>query len=251
MILYELKLRYRKTTQPLLAMKKIELVSFLCLILVFGLSIDRAYGQEYKYEIGPIGGASFYMGDANRTKLFLNMGPAVGLMHRYNMSLNWSVKSNLVVGQVSGNTKYSDNVFPNGNETSFKRNFIDVGAQIEYNLFRYSDQFSYLNTRGYTPYLFSGVGLTVASGESVFVNANIPIGIGVKYKIRNKLNIGLEFSMRKLFGDDFDVTEKSDNWNLDSPFGIKSSFIKNKDWYSLTMLFISWEFGEKYNPCCD
>jgi hypothetical protein len=63
------------------------------------------------------------------------------------------------------------------------------------------------------------------------------------------MNIGIEFSMRKLFGDDFDVTEKTIGWNLDSPYGIESSFLKNRDWYSFSMIFLTWEFGLRDDPC--
>ncbi|MEA4950009.1 MAG: DUF6089 family protein, partial [Petrimonas sp.] len=74
---------------------------------------------------------------------------------------------------------------------------------------------------------------------------------GFKYKIKDRLNIGLEFSMRKLFKDDFDVTEKNAEWDLDAPYGIKSSILKNQDWYSLTIIFLTWDFGIRHDPCCE
>lgn len=231
-------------------MRQTRFFSFFLIICSFSLFLSLASAQEYIHEIGGGVGASFYMGDANRTKIYSDVGPSVGLMHRYNFDFNWSLKSNLVVGSVSGDTRNTSNVFPNFNEYSFKRTFFELGSQVEYNLFRYSDKFSYLDTRGYTPYLFTGIGVTLATGDDLFFNVNVPIGLGFKYKIKERLNVGVEFSMRKLFGDDFDVTNKSDEWSLDSPYGIKSSFIKNKDWYSVTMFFVTWEFGAKHDPCC-
>ena len=232
-------------------MKKIRLVSiyiiFFCLCAFYSLNISA---QEYKYEIGGALGTSFYMGDANRTKAYMNARPTLGVMHRYNISLSWALKSNIILGGVSGDTNNSKNVFPNGNNTSFKRTFLELGTQIEYNFFPYSDKFSYLDTRKYTPYIFTGIGVTMASGDNLFFNANIPLGVGFKYKLKEKLNIGVEFSMRKLFGDNFDVTTKNDNWSLNAPFDIRSSIIKNKDWYSLTLFFLSWEFGLMNDPCC-
>lgn len=230
-------------------MNKYLSVFFISTVLIFIPKVSL-YAQEYKYEIGGGVGGSFYMGDANKTKLFLNTKPAMSLMHRYNINLNWAVKSNFVVGKVSGSTLDSKNVFPNAAEASFERAFFELGSQIELNLIPYSDKFDYLNTKKYTPYLLVGLGLTMGTGDAVFVNANLPIGIGFKYKLKERMNIGAEFSMRKLFGDNFDVVEKSDNWNLDSPFGVKSSFFKNKDWYSLVTIFFTWEFGEKFRLCC-
>lgn len=207
-------------------------------------------GQEYKYEIGAASGISFYMGDANRTKLFLHPGISAGVLHRYNINLHWAIKNNLIGGRVSGDTKDAQNIFPMNYQTTFSRTFFEIGSQIEYNFFPYSDKFTYMDSKPYTPYLFAGAGMTLGTGEQLFSNLNAPLGIGFKYKLKEKVNIGIEFSMRKLFGDDFDVTQKDDFQNLDAPFGIKSSFLKNKDWYSLTLVFITWEFGLKNDPCC-
>ncbi len=227
--------------------KRIIVYSLLSVIVSLFGSVTRA--QEYKYEIGSAVGTSFYMGDANRTKPFLYPKFAGGLLHRYNMNLHWAVKNNLYAGKVSGDTKYANNQFPNNNQATFQRTFVDLGSQIEFSFFPYSNSFSYLNARPYTPYLFAGVGLTYGTGEKSFFNVNVPLGVGFKYKVKDRFNIGVEFSMRKLFGDDFDVTEKDMDWSLDAPFGVKSSWYKNRDWYSLTMVFISWEFGRGCDSC--
>lgn len=223
---------------------------FFLLVVSISLHSTKSLAQEYKYEIGPLLGTSFYMGDANRTKLFMHPNISGGFMWRYNLNLHWAVKTNLVAGVVSGNSTDAGNIFPHDNQVSFKRTFVDLGGQIEYNFFPYSNKFSYMDARPYTPYLFAGLGATYASGDHKFFNANIPLGVGFKYKLKNKLNIGVEFSMRKLFGDDFDVTKKGSDWSLDAPFGIKSGFLKNRDWYSLTMLFVTWEFGLRGDACC-
>lgn len=230
-------------------MNKIIIVSLLSLVFNFG-TLFSIIAQEYKYEIGGALGSTFYMGDANRTKLFLHTKPSIALLHRYNLNLNWAVKYNFLFGKVSGNTQDSQNIFPNRNEANFERDFFELGSQLEFSVFPYSDMFSYMNARTYSPYLFIGIGITIATGEAFFASPNVPIGIGFKYKLRQRMNIGAEFSMRKLFADNFDVVDKLDNWNLDSPYGIKSSFFKNKDWYSLMMIFFTWEFGEKYKFCC-
>ena len=205
--------------------------------------------QEYKQEIGAAVGTSFYMGDANRTQLYLHPEFSGGLLHRYHLNWHWAVKSNLYAGRVSGDTKYANNQFPNNNQATFQRTFVDLGSQIEFSFFPYSNGFSYLNTRPYTSYLFIGAGLTYATGNHSFFNVNVPLGVGFKYKIKDRLNVGVEFSIRKLFGDDFDVTDKNMDWSLDAPFGVKSRWYKNRDWYSLTMLFISWEFGRGCDSC--
>ena len=120
---------------------------------------------------------------------------------------------------------------------------------MEFNFLPYSDKYTYIGTRPYTPYVFAGTGVTYADGNSRFIGLNIPFGVGVKYKLKNRLNIGLELSLRKLFGDDFDVTDKEPDWSLDSPYQINSSALKNRDWYSLTIIFLTWEFSPRVDPC--
>lgn len=205
--------------------------------------------DDYKFEIGGMAGTSFYMGDANKTKLYQSPGFSAGAIFRYNIDLRWSVKNNFVIGRVSGDTKNSGNKFPFDEQVSFSRMFYELGSQIEFNFFNYSDKFGYLGAKRISPYIFTGVGMTFASGEKKFFDVNIPIGIGVKYKVRDRLNLGFEFSFRKLFSDSFDVTKRGGQLNLDSPYKIKGSFFKNNDWYSLTMISVTWDFGRRVCPC--
>ncbi|WP_255489452.1 DUF6089 family protein [Dysgonomonas sp. 216] len=209
---------------------------------------EICFAQEYKYEIGGMAGTAFYMGDANKTALFKNMNLGAGAVFRYNRDFRWAYKANLAVGGVSGDTRKSGNAFPDGQDVSFSRTFIELGGQIEFNFFAYSDKYAYLGTKRISPYLFTGLGITAATGDDMFLGLNIPIGMGVKYKLKDRLNIGFEFSLRKLFGDSFDKPKK-DGFGLEDPYEIKSSFLKNKDWYSLTMFTITWDFGLRGDPC--
>ncbi len=95
----------------------------------------------------------------------------------------------------------------------------------------------------WSPYLSLGIGMTVASSSGTHIYANIPMGLGVKYKLKPRINLGLEWTMTKVFGD------KVDGEILDDPYHIKSSFLKNTDWYSTIMLSISYEFGERCKNC--
>lgn len=223
------------------------LFTFIALVWVFPF---KSVAQEYKYEFGAALGPTFYLGDANKTKFFQKPGIGGGIFYRQNINFHWAVKGSLLGGTISGNSADNGYIFPHGNQASFSRFFVDLGGQIEFNFFPYSDKFSYVNAKPYTPYIFTGVGGTFATGNKLFLNVNVPIGIGFKYKLRNRLNVGAEFSLRKLFGDDFDVTEKDAEWSLNAPYGIKSNFLKNQDWYSVTMLYITWDFGLRHDPCC-
>lgn len=230
-------------------MKKKFQTNVLLLIFAGFIFAGKAEAQEYLYEIGGFMGTSSYMGDANQTTLFKNPGFALGGIFRRNIDFRWAWKGDLALGHASGNTENSGDAFPNGEQASFSRTFVELGGQIEFNFFNYSDKFGYLGTRKISPYIFTGIGVTLATGNNTNLCMNIPLGMGVKYKLKNRLNLGFEFSMRKLFGDSFDDMNKN-GLSLDSPYGIESSAFKNKDWYSLTMVTLTWDFGLRNDRTC-
>jgi hypothetical protein len=227
-------------------------VPFLRIVLMICLFVGlhaAAEAQEYKFETGGMAGGAFYMGDTNKNTLFKETGPAAGGVFRYNANFRWAVKAGLMWGQVSGTTLGQENVFPGNAQTSFRRDLFELGGQIEFNFFPYSDKFAYANAKRFTPYVLVGAGMTVAPGSvNTFAGLNLPIGIGAKYKIKNRINLGCEFSVRKLFGDDFDVTGDR-NVLLNNPYQIKSSALKNKDWYSFLLLSVTWDFGLRCSQC--
>lgn len=228
--------------------KKNKLLAFLLIVSFSFFPIVLKSQDDYKFEIGGMVGTSFYMGDANKTKLYKNSSLSGGVIFRYNKDLRWSVKNNFAIGRVSGDTRSSGNKFPLDQQIVFDRMFYEIGSQIELNLFNYSDKFGYLGAKRFTPYVFTGIGMTFGSGNKTFLGVNIPFGMGLKYKMKDRLNLGFEFSFRKLFSDSFDVTN-NDGFNLDSPYNIKGNILKNNDWYSLTMFTITWDFGLRVCPC--
>ena len=193
----------------------------LLIIILLAGTVPTLWAQEYKYEIGGMAGGAFYMGDANKNTIFKGMNPAVGAVFRYNINFRWALKANLMWGQVSGKTEGMENVFPNNAQTSFNRSIMELGGQAEFNFFPYSDKFDYAGAKRFSP-----------------------LGVGMKYKIKNRLNLGCEFSFRKLFGDGLEGKDM-----LDDPYGVKGSALKNKDWYSFLLLSVTWDFGPRCRTC--
>ena len=124
-----------------------------------------------------------------------------------------------------------------------------MSAQFEYNFFAYGTGVGYKDSRKLTPYILGGLGLTYAPKPAKHVVAmNIPVGLGVKYKAAERINVGAEWTMRFTTSDKLDVTNK-DALMLDDPYGIESRGIKNKDCYSLLMLYVSYDLFPKYRKC--
>ena len=232
-----------------IASKKYQQLYRAFIVLLLLLISSTAVAQEYKYEIGGMAGVSMYMGDANQSSLFQGLNPAAGVVFRKNYNFRWALKADLMMGKVSGNTENTDNVFPNNASASFSRNFFELGGQMEFNFMPYSDKFRYLSTSSVSPYLLAGLGLTMAPGDgSTFFGVHLPIGIGVKYKVKNRINLGLELTVHKLFGDNFDAPN-SEGFNLDNPYNINSGLFKNKDWYNTLMFSVTWDFGPRDTRC--
>ncbi|MDR0995226.1 MAG: DUF6089 family protein [Tannerella sp.] len=202
--------------------------------------------QEYKYEIGGMGGIASYMGDLNKNTPLKDIQPALGGIFRYNPNLRWAVKANLLWGKVSGSTKGLDDLLPDNAQLSFDRNLFELGGQMEFNFFPYSDKYAYKGAKRISPYALAGLGLTVAAGNgSTFASLNIPLGVGVKYKLRHRLNLGCELSVRKLFGDGLEGKAQ-----LNNPYQISENSVwKNRDWYVFLLLSLTWDFGLRCGTC--
>ena len=197
--------------------------------------------ETYRYEVGGGVGVSGYLGDANRGNMLKSLGWSAGGIFRYVIDRRWSLKANLFVVGISGNSEGT--VYPGGAIYDFSSTLYDFGAQMEFNFFNFGIGSKYMNLKRITPYLTVGLGGALATpdvGGTAF-SVVLPMGVGVKYKLKERLNLGLEFTMRKSFGDGLD--------GLSDLNGIKHSFAKNTDWYSVLMVSITYEFGKRCKVC--
>ncbi len=201
-----------------------------------------AGAQEYRFEVGPALGMSGYLGEANTSNLWKRPGLVAGGVIRYILNSRWAFKGNLIYANIKGDTRGQQSQFPDGHHYSFSSSVYDLSAQAEFNFFHFGSGARYKQYKRISPYMVAGIGLAYAStkGRSE-VAFTIPLGIGVKYKIKERLNIGLEFTMRKSFGDKID--------NLNDLYLVKHSFGKNTDWYSFTMVTLTYEFSKRCVKC--
>jgi hypothetical protein len=186
------------------------------------------------------------MGDVNKTVPLLESRAMGGALFRGNPNFRWAYKAQLLWGQVEGSSMGLENVFPKARDgVSFRRSWIEMSGQGEFNFFPYSDKYGYLNTRRLTPYMAFGAGLTIAPGRGQpMVTMHIPVGVGVKYKLMNRMNVGGELTFRKLMSDGFEGVA-----SLQDPYDIPSSWLKNKDWYVCLQFSLTWDFGPRAVPC--
>lgn len=204
-----------------------------------------AFAQEdYRYDMGGGIGMTGYLGDAGNGNLWAHPGWDLELLFRYLPSPRWGIKTNLYAGGLSGNSADMDNVLPAGQQFKFSTTFFELGEMAEFNFFSYGIGEKYRKLKRWTPYIAAGLSFTLWTTDGkVHFTPVIPLGGGVKYKISERLNLGLEFLMKKTFSDRLDGTPLSD------PYQIKSSFAKNTDWYSTLTFTISYEFSKRCAVC--
>ena len=220
--------------------------ALLLLLPVYGASAQKL---EYNMELGGMAGGCFYMGDANNTTLFKDVQMVGGVLARYNINPRMAIKGDLAIGRIKGTTEGIANRFPNGENSTFGRNVYELGAQFEYHFFAYGTGEGYKGSRRLAPYIQAGVGMTYAPKPANHVVAmNLPLGLGVKYKLAERINAGAEWSMRFTSSDRLDVTSTA-GLQLDDPYGIDSKGLKNKDAYSWLVLYVSYDMFPKYRRC--
>lgn len=219
------------------------------LLLLIGLfaaiATPKAMAQEdYRFDIGGGIGMSGYLGDANTSNLYQNPSWDAELLLRYIGNPRWAFKTNFYFGQLRGNTEQMANVYPDGQQFKFSTTFYELGEMAEFNFFSYGMGESYRKLKRFTPYITGGLSLTMWTVDShVYAGFTLPFGIGFKYKPSRRLNLGLEFLMKKVFAD------RLDGEMLKDPYAIKSGFAKNTDWYSTLTLTISYEFSKRCEVC--
>lgn len=217
------------------------------LILILFLSFIPLKGkaqEDYRFDIGAGVGMTGYLGDANTANLWGNPGWDFEALFRYIANPRWAFKTNFYAGSLRGDSSQMTNVFPGGETYKFSTTFYELGEMVEFNFFSYGMGETYRKLKRISPYIAAGIGMTLWSVDGKTGAAlNIPLGIGVKYKLSERWNIGFEFLMKKTFSD------KLDGEALRDPYGIKSSFMKNTDWYSTMSITISYEFSKRCAVC--
>lgn len=216
------------------------------MIAIVSSTCGMAQSTPYKFDFGAGLGMSGYLGDANTSSLMKHPGFVGELTFRYLPDSRWAFRGVLSALSLSGSTADMEDVLPSiGAESyDFKSTVYDLGARVEFNFFSYGVGETYKRLKRWSPYLTLGLGVSMSSsGGTTSFAPNLPMGAGVKFKISERVNLGAEFTMTKVFGD------KVDGPLLNDLNTIKTSFYKNTDWYSRFTIGITYEFGKRCETC--
>lgn len=214
------------------------------LMLCATLTASAQQDDEYLMEIGGGVGMVSYQGDFNG-KITSGMQPAGAIVWRRLLNPYMGFRVTGMMGKLKGDATRVETYYPDETTRaySFDRSLTNVSVTYEYNFWPYGTGRDYRGAKRLTPFVFGGIGATyVSGGEKKVFTANVPIGLGIKYKLKERLNVGLEWSMHFSLSDELD--------GMADPYGIKSSgAFKNTDCYSGLMLTLTYSFKSKCRTC--
>ena len=214
---------------------------FVCVFLLVTaiLSGSRSMAQYESIvmegEIGFSAGAAHYFGDLNTRARINRLKPSFGLFFRKQFNNYVALRVSGHYAQLGYSDIYNDdNEFQHRRNLSFNTNIFELAVQGDFNFFRFIPGDPY---HRFTPYVTLGVGFfsydpyAYYRGEKVFLrplgtegqgtaaypdrkpyssmSICMPFGVGVKYAINERMNIGFEISHRFTNTDYIDDVSKT------------------------------------------
>ncbi|MDP1620829.1 MAG: DUF6089 family protein [Bacteroidales bacterium] len=246
------------------------------LIPLFMLQFYSSEAQDM--EVGVTIGGSYYLGDLNPGKHFLNTAVAYGVVARLNLDTRWAVKISGVRGKIKGNAATS--TFLPGRGLAFTSNLTDIAGVVEFNFMQY---FTGSRMNPISPYIYGGIsafffdpvynGISLRSmgtegqnigyeGRSPYgsVSVSVPFGLGVKVSIAKRFGLQVYWEMHKTFNDYLDdvsttyylsgssISPDDESGVLSDPTlnhepGMQRGSTSNKDWFAFIGMAITYRFN--------
>lgn len=224
---------------------RILLGFFLLLAATFAIAQEA---DDYRMEFGAAIGGMGALNDAN-SKLLGQMKPSVGAFVRFTPHPRQAFKVSFNYGKTAGNVNDVSNFYPAqpiGTIATARKHHewdgavLDFNAVYELHFLPYGYRRSYLGLRRLVPYLQLGLGVVYGTAGKAF-SPTIPLGVGLKYKLAPRWNLGVEWKMH------FSLTDRLDN--LEAPLNIATTGFKKKDHFGLTLLTLSYSLSPVCPTC--
>ena len=205
------------------------------------------YMSAQNAEVGVFAGITNYLGEFVGTDLTLKESrPAAGIFLRHHFNSKLAIRGAFNFGVIKGDDdNFDDN---RRRDFSFKSSMYDLTGVIEYSfLSKYKSDEEGVFEKGFSPYIYAGFGLvntnpsvTLANGKRLTkeeldasnMHISLPIGLGLKFDISERMVLGAEATLRATFSDYLDGLSESGNPDED-------------DLYWMAGLTLSYRFDTK------
>jgi hypothetical protein len=207
-----------------------KLIKLLCIII-----IPASLSAQPYVEVGLFGGVANYYGDMTHDYVVINEShPAYGGFVKYNFDWWKSIKFNIYSGTISAADKNSDRANLNVRNLSFTSDVTEAAVTFEYNIGGYRPvefkkriaPYVYAGLAGfhYNPKAFyegewydlqplgtEGQGMLIWPYREKYrlYEVAIPFGMGVKFAMTERWNLGLEYGARWTFTDYLDDVSRT------------------------------------------
>jgi hypothetical protein len=217
-------------------MKKMIFVLSMLVFLAGTKSANAQYeGEVQEGEFGLSAGAAHYFGDLNTRAKVNRPKMAVGAFFRKQFGNYVALRAAIHFAQLGYSDVYNkDNEYQRRRNLSFNSNIFELTVQGDFNFFRFVPADPYYN---FTPYITLGVGVfsydpyaflndrkvflrplgTEGQGTAEYPDRKpyntmaicFPFGVGVKYALNPRMNIGFEAGYRFTMTDYLDDVSKT------------------------------------------
>lgn len=223
----------------------LRLIQFLLIFL-----FNYHFCNSQIYEVGATIGGTNFIGDVGNTTFINPNESAFGGIVKWNRSPRHAYRFSFITGTISANDLDSNDPRRNERGYNFSTSLKEFSTGMEFNFFDYNlHEYDVL----FTPYIYSGI--IYSKYENLLFNGNnlqnsgdyewslgIPMVLGVKYRIFEKIILSFEIGARYTFSDKIDGSQPY-NENFNFTFGNEN----NNDWYMFSGFNLTYTFGRQ--PC--
>lgn len=264
-------------------MKKYLII--LIFFAAFNIKAKAQYEAVQEGEYGINAGVAHYFGDLNNRAAFNRPKIALGAFYRKQFNNYAGVRLTAHFAELGYSDQYSENAYQRSRNLSFNTNIFEIALRGDFNFFQFNptdpnhsftpyatvgvgvfsyDPYAYLNGQKYFLRPLDTEGETFYKGRKEYgtMAVCIPVGMGVKYAVSDKVNVSFEIAYRFTttdYIDDVSTTYVGINkfpvssiagqlqdrsYELGTPIGIEGrqrGFSKQKDSYAIA------EFGISFN----
>lgn len=201
--------------------KKYLLLFILGMLVVLNYVNAQYQSTVQEGEFGISAGAAHYFGDLNTRANINRPKPALGIFFRKQFGNYIALRVSAHYAQLGYSDIYSTNEFQKRRNLSFNSNILELAVQGDFNFFKFVPGDPY---NRFTPYITLGAGVfsydpyAYLGGKQVFLRPLgtegqgysqypdrkpygtmaicVPFGVGVKYNLTERVNIGFEIVHR-------------------------------------------------------
>lgn len=254
------------------------------LLLLLALC-TKVVAQRGISEIGITGGVTYYIGDLNPYKHYpARTKPGGGIMYRYNFNTRYAMRVQALYSVLESFDSDSPDTLQQLRNLSFRTSLFELSTLFEINFFNYRGVGK--EGRTWTPYLFAGIAYFRTNPKAT-LNGTLfelqplgtegqgsvgrpgtepykldqvclPFGAGLKFNFGGKLDLQLEWGMRRTYTDHIDdvsgvyadpatlnplaaqLSDPSLDREIRDRSGTARGDANTRDWYNYTGITLSW-----------